>query len=511
MQTFLILWIDLTRHMLIKLRSPLSSGGVVTQKLCHKMYSKCNSFNDAMDVFTNIQHKNVFSWSLMLGACIQHGDKALALRLFHQMRTEGVTPDKVTYVTILDACTSACVLPKGELLHAEIVENGFEMDVVVGTALLSMYGRCDTLDAAGRMFNRMPTRNVVSWNAIGAVCIQHGQAKKTLEIFRLMQRNGVTPSNLSFLSVLEACSSLEEGRWIHDCIRQSGFESDVLVSTALFSMYGKLGRLDYARNMFDDMSMKTTVSWSAMIAAYAQHGQGREAIQLFQQMELNGASPVRATFASILSACAIETALAEGELIHARIVCIAMDHDLQLVNALIDMYANCGRLETAQEIFSTMHDRDISSWNVIIGAHALYGRAIDAVALFQAMLKEGAAPDRFTFYNILSGCSHAGLVNEAHFYVVLMQSEFGVTPTVEHYNCLIDLLGRVGRLNEGENLITGMPVVPSISSWMSLLSACKLHKDMECANRVAGILFDLEHETAGPYVVLSHTLQMLSG
>lgn len=476
-----------------------------------QMYSKCNSLKDAVDVFTNIQHKNVYSWSLMLGACIQHGEEDRALSLFHQMRLEGVTPDKVTYVTILDACTSKSVLGQGERIHAEVVEHGFEMDVFVGTALLSMYGRCDTLDAAGRMFNRMPTRNVVSWNALGTACIRHGKGNKALESFWLMQQSNVTPSNLSFLSALEACNTLEEGKMIHNCIRHFDFESDNLVSTALISMYGKLGRLDDAHKVFENLSMKTAVSWNAMIAVYAQHGQGRDALQLYNKMELNGVSPGQATFASILSACALEAALVEGERIHSRTVCIAMDHDILLVNALIDMYGNCGHLETAQEIFSAMCERTVSSWNIIIGAHALHGKARDALVHFQEMLQEGALPDKFTFYNILSGCSHAGLVNEAHLYFLSMQPEFGVTPTVEHYNCLIDLLGRVGRLDEGEGLMNDMPVVPTFSSWMSLLNACKLHTDTKRANRAAGFLFISELETAGPYVVLSHTLQLLSG
>lgn len=494
----------------------MNSGGRLATdtflgNLLVQMYSKCSSLKDAYDVFTKIQHRNVYSWCLMIGAYAQHGEGEFALQLFHQMQLEELVPDKVTYVTILDACTSKVFLQEAELIHAQIIESGFESDIFVGTALLTMYGRCDTLDGARRMFHKMPTRNVVSWNAIAAACIQHGEGKKALEYFQLMQWNHVSPSNISFLSVLEACSNLEDGQWIHDCIRHLGFELDFLVSTALISMYGRLGSLDDARKVFENMPVRTAVSWNAMIAAYTQHGQGKEALEMFQQMEVEGVCPAQVTFASILSACAIEAAVVDGQLIHAHIVGLAIDSDLVLVNALIDMYAKCGYLEEAQRIFDKMLERDVISWNVIIGAHALYGKAKNALALFQEMQQEGVVPDKYTFYSILSGCSHAGLMDEAHFYFLSMRLEYGITPTVEHYNCMTDLLGRMGRLDEAEDLINDMPVLPTVSSWMSLLGACKMHMDMGRAQRAAHYIFKLDHETAGPYVLLSYMLQVASG
>ncbi|KAI5064522.1 hypothetical protein GOP47_0021192 [Adiantum capillus-veneris] len=476
-----------------------------------QMYSKCNAFDDALDVFTSIQQKNVYSWTLILGSCIQHRKGKLALELFHQMRTGGAIPDKVTYVTALDACASKCTLSQGQIIHAEVIGYGFEMDVFVGTALSSMYGRCDALDAACLMFHRMPTCNVVSWNAICTACVQNGKRKRALEIFHHMLRNGILPSNFSFLSALQACSTLLEAQTIYDCIRRFGFESDVVVSTALVATYGRLGRLDDARKVFESMKTKTAVSWSAMIAAYAQNGQGKEALQLFHKMESCGVSPSETIFTSVLSACAFEAALGKGELIHCSGVCLAMDDGLLFVNALIDMYANCGQLETAQHIFDKMCKRDVSSWNIMTGAHALYGNANNALAIFQEMLQDGVTPDRFTFNNILSGCSHAGLINEAHFYFLSMQQVFGVTQMVEHFNCIIDMLARAGRLDESEHIINHMPVESIYTSWMPLLCGCKLHNDSQRAHQVSRSLFALEKDISGPYVVLSHSLQMLSG
>ncbi|KAH7445630.1 hypothetical protein KP509_01G018600 [Ceratopteris richardii] len=447
-----------------------------------QMYSKCNSLNDALGVFANIHHKNVYSWALILGACIQHGKRTLALELFHQLRTEGVVPDKVTYVTILDACDSSFMLSDGELIHAQIIEDGFEMDVYVGTALSSMYGRCDALDATLLMFERIPSRNEVSWNAIISACVQAGDRRRALQIFQVMMQRGIKPSNLSFVTSLEACETVQEALYVHECIRRLDFESDTLVSTALITTYGKLGRIDDARKVFENIVMKSTAAWSAMIAVYVQQERSKEALELFYEMELNGLIPTQYLLTSGLSACARESILAKGELMYTCAVLLGWDHDTLLVNALIDMYANCGYLEVAQEIFDNMIERDASSWNVITGAHSLYGNAICALKLFQEMMKQGTKPDAFTFSNLLSAFSHAGFVNEAHHYFLSMQSIYGIIQKEGHYNCLIDLLARVGRLDESEYLLNHMPYEPTTLSWMSFFNGCKLHNDMWRAN-----------------------------
>ena len=326
-----------------------------------------------------------------------------------------------------------------------------------------------------------------------------------------MQLNHVTPSCISFLTILEACRKLEDGYSVHGYACYFGFDSDALVSTALVTLYGKLGSLEDARELFDKMKFKTIISWNTMIASYVQHGHCQEALQIFHLIEKEPICPTPATFASVLSACAIEVDLVEGQLAHGQIIIFAMDSDLLLLNALIDMYAKCGHLEDAQRIFNKMLQRDLFSWNVYIGAYALYGKGKDAILLFMQMTWEGVIPDRFTFYNILSGCSHAGLITEACLLFSTMQLEHGIRSTVEHYNCMIDLLGRLGKLDEVEDLIESMPIVPTISSWMSFLGACKMHMDVAKAENASYRLLNMNCRTAGPYVVLSHMLQLLSG
>lgn len=372
-----------------------------------------------------------------------------------------------------------------------------------------MYGKCGAIEDAHGVFSQMHERNVYTWNYLIGAYVQCGLAFMAMQFFHQMQMEGVFPDRVTFVSTLSACTiraSFMEGKHIHALalMTNHSFNLDVVLSTALVNMYSKCGKLKDAVTMFESMPVRNVVSWSAMLSALVQHGKAREALQLSRKMHLDDVKPDKFTCSMILSACATVAALSEGKRVHAWIDKSMLNIDVVVGNALVSMYGRCGHVEDAQIAFDNMLDRDVVTWSAIIASYGQQGQGEKALRFFQQMQMEGVLPDRVTFFSILSACSHAGLVYEGWRCFVSMNQDCGLTPAVEHYNCMIDLFCRVGRLDDGENLIKSMRDVPSAaSSWMTLLGACRMHADVERAKRAAENVFKLDPDSAAPYVVLS--------
>uniref|UniRef100_UPI0040747504 Synthetic PPR-DYW protein n=1 Tax=synthetic construct TaxID=32630 RepID=UPI0040747504 len=450
---------------------------------------------------------SVFSWNSKIRGYARNGQPEEALSLYSQMRRSGIKPDNYTFPFVLKACASLSSLKEGKQIHGHVIKSGFESDVYVQSALIDMYAKCGELEDARKVFDEMPERNVVSWNAMISGYAQNGQSEEALELFREMQQEGIKPSEFTFCSVLSACASLgslEMGKQIHGYVIKSGFESIVFVGNALIDMYAKCGSIEDARKVFDEMPERTVVSWTAMISGYAQNGQSEEALELFREMQREGVKPDEVTLPSVLSACANLGALEQGKQIHAYVIKSGFESDVFVGSALIDMYAKCGSIEDARKVFDKMPERDVVSWNAMIAAYAQHGHGKEALQLFQQMQQEGVKPSEVTFTSILSACSHAGLVDEGHHYFESMSPDYGITPRVEHYGCMVDLLGRAGRLDEAEDLIKSMPFQPNVVVWGTLLGACRVHGDVERGERAAERILELDPESAAPYVLLSN-------
>jgi pentatricopeptide repeat protein len=241
-----------------------------------------------------------------------------------------------------------------------------------------------------------------------------------------------------------------------------------------------------------------------MIAAYAQNGQGEEALQLFRQMQLAGVKPNLKTFTSVLPACANLAALEQGKEIHKEIIRNRFKSDVFVGSALVDMYAKCGSLEHAQDEFYKICHPNVVSWNAMIAGYAMHGHGKEALQLFEQMQYSGTNPDSVTFISVLSACCHAGLVKEGCHYFDSMNQYYHITPTREHYGCMIDLLGRAGRLYEAQDLISKMPIKPDASMWGCLLAACRTHNNIKLGKYVAGCILELDPENTTPYVLLSN-------
>eukprot|EP01018_Ginkgo_biloba_P019490 Gb_31546 [translate_table: standard] len=471
------------------------------------MYAMCGSLDNARLVFEKLNNRNVFAWNVMIRGYVTNGICEEALTLYYQMQHAGIQPDNFTFPFVVKACAGVISLKTGKEIHDHIIRNGFGLDVFVGTALIDMYGKCGCIETASHVFDKMSTRNVVSWNSIIVAYVQNGHANEALKHLNQMQLADMKPDSATMVSVLPACAqlaALQQGKRIHGVIVRRGFESDVFVGTALIDMYAKCGCIEVSRRLFDNMFKRDVVSWNAIIAGYAQNGQAAEALTLFNQMYVGSMKPNSATMVNVLPACAHLTTLQHGKLIHSYIVKSGFDLDVSVGNSLIDMYAKCGSIEIAHKLFDKMSKRDVVSWNTIIAGYGMHGYGEDAIEYFSQMQQTVMKPDHITFICVLSACSHAGLVEKGWHYFYSMNEDYCITPRVEHYACMVDLLGRAGHLDDAYDFIEKMPLEPGATVWGALLSACRIHCNIKLGERVAKHLFDLKPENAGAYILLSN-------
>ncbi|XP_057849489.2 putative pentatricopeptide repeat-containing protein At3g23330 [Cryptomeria japonica] len=525
-------------HSLISHRVFEFAKNPIFQNKLINMYVQCGSLVNARKVFDGMKERDGFSWNVIIAAYRRHGNAHQALRMFHQMQGTGVKPDQFTFASILPACAKIRSLEQGINIHQSIMERGFLSDVVIANALLDMYAKCGSIHKARELFVKMPQKDVVSWNTmitgyaqIGALgeairlfeemprpdviswnamvagYARSGFVEKALEAFKQMQSAGLKPNSATFASILPGCAkvgALEWGMDIHQSIVESGFMSDFVVASALVDMYAKCGNIHKASSLFDKMPQRDSVSWTAMIAGYTQNGFYEKALETYKQMQLAGVKPESTTFASILPACGKMGALEQGIDIHQNIIECGCSSDIEVVNSLIDMYAKCGSVHKAREIFDKMPQRDVVSWTATVAGYAQNGFFNDALELFELMKHSGTHPDHVCFTRVLFACSHAGLVDEGCKYFNAMSNHYCITPRIDHYVCMADLLGRAGYLDETFNFLIKMPNKPVVDAWMCLLGACRSHKNLGLGVYTANLLFELDPKNSSTYVLLSN-------
>ncbi|KAJ7568863.1 hypothetical protein O6H91_01G050800 [Diphasiastrum complanatum] len=471
------------------------------------MYAKCGSVLDARQVFDSMPEHDVFSWTTVISAYASHSQGEEAINLYQQMQQTGILPNRVSFVVVLKACARIPALKQGKQVHSDIIKSGFESDVIVGNTLVDMYAKCGCIERALLVFNNMHKRDVVSWNAMIAGYAQQSLVKEALGLYGNMKEECVQPNNVTYVVLLKACASvaaLEIGKQLHSDIIKSGFESNVIIENALVDMYAKCGCIEDARQIFNNMHERDVVSLTAMIAGYAQQGLGKEALALYKQMKQEGVQPNSVTYVVLLKACASLAALEQGKQLHSDIIKSGFHSDVIVGNTLVDMYAKCLCLEDARRVFNNMHQRNVVSWNAMIAGYAQHGLGKDALALLERMQRENIKPNQVTYVSVLSACSHSGIVDKGRHLFDSMRRDHGVAPTMDHYACMVDLLGRAGRLADAEDFIVKMPIQPNAVVWMTLLGAARNHCHLEIGRRAFDCVVKLEPENAAAYVLLSN-------
>ncbi|XP_031478520.1 pentatricopeptide repeat-containing protein At2g45350, chloroplastic-like [Nymphaea colorata] len=513
---------------ILKSGSAAADDPFVLNTLLH-FYASCGSIDDARRLFDRLlPSRDVVSWNALLG------HEAEPLEFFGRMLGESeARPDGFTFSLLLRACTrSSSTLREGKQVHAHICKSRFSDDVFVCNALIHMYCGAYQIEAGRQLFDRMPSRDPVSWNTIIDGFVKNDKMAVARQLFdsmpasmrSLIAFNTMISGYAKAGDVDEACrifNSMPERDSVTWNTMINGYakvgrmdlarqlfdqmpERDTVSWSHVINGYAKVGRIDLARSLFDEMPRRDVLSWNVMIAGYVESGLCDDALNVFHEMKLLGFIPDRATLVIALSATADLGSLDEGRRIHDDINRNNVPVDGVLGAALLDMYCKCGAMDAAIQIFRTLQHKELDHWNTMIGGLALHGDTDAALALFSEMEKQPLQPNDITFIAVLTACSHGGLVHEGRLYFEFMRTAYNIKPKVQHYGCMVDILGRAGLLEEAMQLVGEMPMEPNAVVWRSLLGACRNHGNLEIGAMSAGRLIELDPQDSSTYILLSN-------
>lgn len=455
----------------------------------------------AVNAFNQVQEANAHLYNTLIRAHVQNSQPLQAFATFFEMQSNGVYPDNFTYPFLLKACSGQSCLRMVQMIHAHIKKFGFCSDIFVPNSLIDSYSKCGSfgVKAARKLFKEMGLRDVVSWNSMIGGLAKAGELGEARRLFDEMPEKDM----VSWNTILDGYAKAGEMNHAFELFEGMP-ERNVVSWSTMVSGYCKAGDMDMARMLFDKMPVKNLVSWTIMISGYAQKGLMNEAVSLYDKMEEAVLKPDDGVLISILAACAESGLLGLGQKVHDSIRRTGFKGSTQVSNALVDMYAKCGSLDEAYSVFNGMTKRDVVSWNAMLQGLAMHGHGEKALQLFSRMKVEGFEPDRVTLIGILCACTHAGLVEEGVQYFYSMERNYGIVPEIEHYGCMIDLLGRGGRLKEAFRLVNSMPMEPNVIIWGTLLGACRMHNDVDLARQVVDHLVILEPSDPGNFSMLSN-------
>lgn len=475
------------------------------------MYAKLGEVEHSLEVFNNMNEHNNVSWNAMISGFSANGLYLEAFSHFLLMMKNGFSPDVYSFISVLKAAGMLGDAGKGRQVHKFASELDLESNVRVGTALIDMYSKCGSLADARSVFDRnfCECRLNMPWNAMIGGYSECKHSQEALYLYIEMCRNNIKSDVYTFCSVFDAIADLKCSQFlreVHAMLLKTGCDlMEQSIENAIADAYSKCASPEDVRKVFDRMKQRDLVSWTIMVGAYCQCSAWEEAISVFFQMREEGYTPNEFTFSIILTTCAGLCHLELGQQIHGLLYKSGLHTDNCTNSALVDMYAKCGYLMEARKVFDHISRPDVVSWTAIVSGYAQHGSVADALQLFRWMETSNIRANAVTLLCVLFACSHAGMVEEGLEYFWSMKERYGLEPEMEHYACIVDLLGRVGHLSEAFQFIKTMPVEPNEMVWQTLLAACRVHGNIELGEIAAKKLFSTLPEHSAAYVLLSNT------
>eukprot|EP00250_Pteridium_aquilinum_P023247 c2648_g1_i1 orf=620-2701(+) len=504
------------------------------------MYFKFGTLAEARDVLDSLPSHDVVLWTALITVYVEQGFCEEALSCFKQMQMEGMFPDPVTYVCCLKACGILGTVDRGMELHSDVILKGFDENLIVGNTLVDMYAKFGLLAEAKEVFEKLPQRDIVSWNALATGYAEHGLGLEVLNLLGRMNMEAVEPDTVTFVCCLKGCSSIGavvRGQELHAELAKEGLESDPFVASTLVDFYVKCSALAEARDTFDEMPIRDLVPWNALITGYAEHGYDDEVLDCFCQMHVEGVPlgivtmssvifgyagqgevektykqflrmleqgllPNSSIFVGVLVACGNSDALELGKKVHAQAYRIGLA-DTILATAAIDMYGKCGSMPDAHKLLDALPSKAVVTWNSLLTGYAHHGNSELVFHLFEKMKKESIRPDTITFLNVVSVCSHLGLFDKIFEYLEDMKKK-GIVPTLKHYTCLVDLLCRAGQLDEAVAMLKKLPIPPNLVGWHIVLSACHKWGSVELGRHAFDNAVSLDEDHGAAYILMSN-------
>lgn len=472
------------------------------------MYSETGKSEEAESLFRGMKEKDLISWNSLMAGYVSEGRNLDALRVLSDLLGLRKFISYVTFASAFSACSDPEFLAEGKMVHGLALIFGFHENLVVGNALVTMYGKCGMMSEAKQVFQKMPEQELVTWNALIGGYAENEEPDEAVKAFKFMREIGEPANYITMVSVLGAFSAppnlLKFGMPLHAHMILTGFETNEYVKNSLITIYANCGDISSSNIIFDELINKTTVTWNAMVAANAHHGFGEEALKLILEMQRARVDFDQFSLSASLAVAADLASLEEGKQLQGLAIKLGFASYHYVKNSTMDMYGKCGQMEDVLKMLPEPNVRSRLCWNILISSFSRHGYFQKARETFHEMLKHGSKPDHVTFVSILSACSHGGLIDEGLEYFASMTSVFGVPSEIEHCVCLVDLLGRSGRLAEAEAFIANMPVPPNDFIWRSLLAACRIHGDMDLGEKAAKRLLESNPSDDSAYVLYSN-------
>uniref|UniRef100_A0ACD6A761 Uncharacterized protein n=1 Tax=Avena sativa TaxID=4498 RepID=A0ACD6A761_AVESA len=482
------------------------AGNVFSASAMLDMYAKCGRIGDARRVFEGMPERNTVSWNALVAGYVESGKVEQAVELFIYMEREGFAPDDATFAALLPAVDGSNHVLMHQL-HGKIVKYGSTLGLAVFNAAITAYSQCGALAECTSIFDGIgdSRRDLISWNAMLGAYTCLGTDCEAMRFFArmMMQESGLQLDMYSFTSIISVCSD-QQGRLLHGMVIKNGLKGVTPVCNALISMYTRFCMMEDARTCFDSLLLKDTVSWNSMLTGYSQHSMSADALTFFTSMQSANIRTDEYAFSAALRSCADLAVLLLGRQIHASAIHSGFASNCFVSSSLIFMYSKSGILDDANKSFEEADKTSsVLPWNSMMFGYAQHGQAHTVHSLFNEMVELKVPLDHVTFVGLITACSHAGLVDQGSEILDAMETRYGVPLRMEHYACGVDMYGRAGQLDKAKELIDSMPFEPDAMVWMTLLSACRIHGNMELASEVASHLLVAEPRQHSTYVLLS--------
>ncbi|KAG6715456.1 hypothetical protein I3842_05G254000 [Carya illinoinensis] len=471
------------------------------------MYSKCRRMEDAVKISNQTPEHDVFLWTAIISGFSRNMKVGEAVGALRQMEMSEIVPNNFTYSTVLNACSSILSLELGEQVHSRVIMAGLEDDVFVGNALVDMYMKCSNLiDNALKVFRGMASPNVITWTSLIAGFAEHGFEPDSFRAFLEMQAVGLQPNSFTLSSILSVCRTIKshgQTMKLHGYIIKTKAE-DIVVGNALVDAYAGLGMVDEAWCVIRKMSHRDAITYTTLATRMNQMGHHGTTLNIITHMNYEDIEMDGFSMASFLSASASLGSMEAGKQLHCWSVKSGLGCWLSVSNSLVDLYGKCGRMHDAHRAFREIDEPDVASWNGLISGLASNGYFSSALSAFEDMRLGGVKPDSVTFVLVLSACSHGDLLDLGLEHFRSMRNTHNMVPQLDHYVCLIDLLGRAGQLGEAVEVIKTLPFRPDALIYKTLLSACRLHRNVPLGEDMARQGLNLHPSDPAFYILLAN-------
>lgn len=462
-------------------------------------YAGSHRLDDALKLFYEMPIRDTVCWNSMIKGCLDCGNLSKAKEIFVGMPGKNV----ISWTTMINGLMLFGEVEEAEHLFHEMPTR----DVATWNSMIYWYCRNGRVEDAINLFEVMPLKNLISWTSMIGGLDQNGKSDEALFLFEKMIGSGFEPTATTLVCVLTACANLlalHLGVQVHGQIVKLGYCFDEFLSASLITFYANCKQIENACKVFEERLNKNVVVWTALLTGYCSNCKHENALKVLGHMITEGVLPNQSSFTSALNACCGLEALDRGREIHSPAIKLGLETDVFVGNSLIVMYSKCGSLNDAVVAFKRTDEKNMVSWNSVIVGCAQHGCGMWALVFFNQMIRVGIDPDEITFTGLLSACSHSGMLQKGRSLFKVFSQNKLVELKLEHYACMVDILGRCGKLEEAEDLIRNMPLKQNSLIWLALLSCCRVHPNLDVSERAAKRIFDLEPHCSAAYVLLSN-------